>query len=281
MDRRRDLHGLAGGPVLASACPVPPDLTAAGAIATLKADANADPRYNETYNLGATGLRGWIYVGGGSAADGTFTDTTDLLINATNGNVVDPNAPTPTDDFSVAGSVGQWAAFGTNFSVTLSGMASADSTPGPNLGAKLSDGGIERASNGDFGIQDNDDVGPNTAGIDALEGLLVGLDASNLDPSLAFQITGIEVGGVNAPETGTIVNRNDTSKSVGFSASGLVDVNSLDLIINGGISDSETGLDLRRQLRRGQFPHRWVHAEGREQRFRPVHIEFPRHRSGG
>ena len=177
--------------------------------------------------------------GGGSAADGTFTDTTDLLINATNGNVVDPNAPTPTDDFSVAGSVGQWAAFGTNFSVTLSGMASADSTPGPNLGAKLSDGGIDRASNGDFGIRDNDDVGPNTAGIDALEGLLVGLDASNLDPSLAFQITGIEVGGVNAPETGTIVNRNDTSKSVGFSASGLVDVSSLDLIINGGISDSE------------------------------------------
>ncbi len=39
-----------------------PDLTAGGAIAALKADANASPRYARTYNLGATGLRGWIYI---------------------------------------------------------------------------------------------------------------------------------------------------------------------------------------------------------------------------
>ena len=39
-----------------------PDLTAAGAIATLKADASASPLYGRTYNLGATGLRGWIYI---------------------------------------------------------------------------------------------------------------------------------------------------------------------------------------------------------------------------
>ncbi len=55
-----------------------PDLTTAGAIAALKADANANPKYTETYNLGPTGLRGWIYVGGPGAdeyggADGTFT----------------------------------------------------------------------------------------------------------------------------------------------------------------------------------------------------------------
>ena len=39
-----------------------PDLTAAGAIATLKADANSSPLYPESYKLGATGLRGWIYI---------------------------------------------------------------------------------------------------------------------------------------------------------------------------------------------------------------------------
>ena len=39
-----------------------PDLTAAGAIATLKTDTNASPVYGETYNLGATGLRGWIFI---------------------------------------------------------------------------------------------------------------------------------------------------------------------------------------------------------------------------
>ena len=39
-----------------------PDLTAAGAIATLKTDPNSSPLYGETYNLGPTGLRGWIYI---------------------------------------------------------------------------------------------------------------------------------------------------------------------------------------------------------------------------
>jgi len=44
-----------------------PDLTAAGAIAALKADdlltdPQSSPRYSNTYNLGPTGLRGWIYI---------------------------------------------------------------------------------------------------------------------------------------------------------------------------------------------------------------------------
>lgn len=38
------------------------DLTVTGAIATLKADASASPVYSQTYNLGPTGLRGWIYI---------------------------------------------------------------------------------------------------------------------------------------------------------------------------------------------------------------------------
>ncbi|MBL9146158.1 MAG: Ig-like domain repeat protein [Verrucomicrobiaceae bacterium] len=50
-----------------------PDLTLAGAIATLKTDTNSSPLYTETYNLGPTGLRGWIYIGGGNGADGTIT----------------------------------------------------------------------------------------------------------------------------------------------------------------------------------------------------------------
>ncbi|MEI6603733.1 MAG: DUF6288 domain-containing protein [Verrucomicrobiota bacterium] len=39
-----------------------PDLTAAGAIATLKTDLNASPVYGQSYNLGSTGLRGWIFI---------------------------------------------------------------------------------------------------------------------------------------------------------------------------------------------------------------------------
>ena len=56
----------------------PPDLTVTGAIATLKTDAAASPIYSHTYNLGATGLRGWMYLRRGYGTtygqDGTMTD---------------------------------------------------------------------------------------------------------------------------------------------------------------------------------------------------------------
>ena len=58
-----------------------PDLTAAGAIAALKTDPSAKPVYGETYNLGSTGLRGWIYIGGGTPYDGTLTiDSRQILV---------------------------------------------------------------------------------------------------------------------------------------------------------------------------------------------------------
>ena len=54
---------LAIWPAAARAVVLNPDLTAAGVIAALKADAGYTTRpYSETYNLGATGLRGWIYI---------------------------------------------------------------------------------------------------------------------------------------------------------------------------------------------------------------------------
>ncbi len=47
-----------------------PDLTGAGVIAALKSDPNYSNRpYSETYNLGPTGLRGWIYIDGNNAGD--------------------------------------------------------------------------------------------------------------------------------------------------------------------------------------------------------------------
>ena len=48
----------------------PPDLTGAGVIAALKSEYYYSSRpYSETYNLGATGLRGWIYIAGNNAGD--------------------------------------------------------------------------------------------------------------------------------------------------------------------------------------------------------------------
>jgi hypothetical protein len=48
----------------------PPDLTGAGVITALKSNSSYSNRpYSETYNLGATGLRGWIYIDGNNAGD--------------------------------------------------------------------------------------------------------------------------------------------------------------------------------------------------------------------
>ncbi len=49
----------------------PPDLTATGVIAALKADdllatPHYSPRYSQTYNLGPTGIRGWICISSGN-----------------------------------------------------------------------------------------------------------------------------------------------------------------------------------------------------------------------
>ena len=45
-----------------------PDLTAAGVIAALKSTPTYSNRpYSETYNLGPTGLRGWIYIDGNNS----------------------------------------------------------------------------------------------------------------------------------------------------------------------------------------------------------------------
>lgn len=67
-------------PAFALAFSPKPDLTAAGAIVTLKTDTNSSPLYGETYNLGATGLRGWIYIGGGNGADGTITTSSRQIL---------------------------------------------------------------------------------------------------------------------------------------------------------------------------------------------------------
>ena len=49
---------------------VNPDLTGAGVIAALKSDPKYSSRpYSETFNLGATGLRGWIYIDNNNAGD--------------------------------------------------------------------------------------------------------------------------------------------------------------------------------------------------------------------
>ena len=87
----------------------PPDLTSAGVIAALKSNASYSSRpYTETYNLGATGLRGWIYIDGNNAGtDGLITaQSRQILVTVAS---VPGNAVLAMDDVilgAMAGSTG-------------------------------------------------------------------------------------------------------------------------------------------------------------------------------
>jgi hypothetical protein len=99
------LHRRVFSPVLALALSIagvctaqttPPDLTASGAIAALKTNANgnATPVYGDTFNLGPTGLRGWIHLnfsGFDYQASGRISDASRQILVTTSsspGNVV-------------------------------------------------------------------------------------------------------------------------------------------------------------------------------------------------
>lgn len=175
----------------------------------------------------------------GSEGATRFTDSTPLQLDA-NGNAVDPNIGNGFEDFEVNGGTEQAAANNTNFSLSLQGMSSVNETAGADLGAKLADGGIDRSSNGDLGIRDNDDAGPNQDGIDPGEGYLVGIDTSSLDSSLAMQITAIEFSAA-VDDKATIVNRSAPNRFTVLTGNfnGVVDVSSLELIARSGESVSE------------------------------------------
>ena len=179
-------------------------------------------------------------LGSGSEGDTTYSDSTPFGIDAT-GNFFTYDEGSEFQDFSVVeGTVYEAAAFGADMDFTLQGMSNVDTA----TGAKLADGGIDRSSSGMLGVRGSD-----TNGIDSLEGFLLGIDATDLDPSLTFQITEVWVEFVGGVETGKIVNRNDISKSMTFGAvgtgsdwegsTGAIDVSELDLTVRGGIFDDE------------------------------------------
>ena len=184
-------------------------------------------------------------LGGGSESNTTFSDSSSIGIDGTGAGV--SNNVSPSQDFDVTGSVGNPLAFNTDFDFILLGMSSVDDGAGVDFGAELADGGIDRAGDGDLGIR-----GGSGNGLDTLEGFLLGLDMTNLDTALAMQIVGIEIQFVDNGESGTIVNRNDTSKSLTFgrnvpgvdvaissNSEIVIDVSSLDLTVSGGSVDAE------------------------------------------
>jgi hypothetical protein len=135
-------------------------------------------------------------------------------------------------------------AFNTSFGFTVDSVATVNTTVGVNYGAAVTGGTIDRAAAGDFGVQDSDLTGPLTNGIDLNEGFIIGIDASTLNPALAWKLTGVLVTALQTPnEQVTIVNRSNTNLSMtvtsGFNGPGTIDVSNLNIIVQGGTSSSD------------------------------------------
>lgn len=91
-------HSITG---VCTAQTTPPDLTASGAIATLKTNGSATPKYADTFNLGPTGLRGWIHCnfnGFDYAASGRLTDASRQLVVTTASTPATVNDALAVDD---------------------------------------------------------------------------------------------------------------------------------------------------------------------------------------
>ena len=181
---------------------------------------------------------------GGSEGNALFTDSSTLSVSAAG--VVTYSNSSATDDWGVtATTVTASGALSKTFNVTIGGMATANTTPGGDYGQKLTDGGIDRASDGLLGIR-----GGTGGGIDLNEGFTFGLDLLTLGTAAGIQITkiGVKFAGA-ANERGVIVNRMATSKQIVFGKSGTpgvtfpvtdadteIDVTSLNLFVTGGKS---------------------------------------------
>ncbi len=181
---------------------------------------------------------------GGTEGNSFYSDSSVLSVSAAG--VVTYSNSTTTDDWGVtASTVTPSGALSKTFSVTLGGMATVNTTAGGSFGQKLTDGGVDRASDGLLGIR-----GGIGGGIDLNEGFNFGLDLLTLGSTAGIQITKIGVkfaGAVN--ERGVIVNRGATSKQIVFGKSGTpgvthpvtdadtdIDVTSLNLFVTGGKS---------------------------------------------
>lgn len=165
-----------------------------------------------------------------TGTEGVTADTTTVTIDGAGS----ASVPTPSDDYSTSGSISEALGFSTTFDITLDAVSVINTTVGADFGGKTTDGLIDRASGGELGVRDT-----RGNGIHLNEGFLIGIDATNLSASLAWQITGIRFRFLGGGEEYTVVNRANTSSLLTGTSDGLLDVTSLGLTVPGGTSSSE------------------------------------------
>ncbi len=157
-----------------------------------------------------------------AGSGGTSADTTVISVNGL-------GRPSANEDFAVSGSVSASGARNRKFSFTIDAVGLAS-----NSGARMKDAVIDRDSGGKLGV-----FGGSSNGIEALEGFLIGINAAELEPGHAWQLTGIRFELINGDESFTIINRNDPSRRMTGTSNTMVDISRLGLLVNGGSADAE------------------------------------------
>ena len=155
-------------------------------------------------------------------SEGRSATNTAININAS-------GSPTVTGDFKANGSVAASGAFNRSFSFTIDAVGHCSSS-----GARLTDALIDRDDSGKLGVR-----GGAGNGIDRLEGFLIGIDATSLEPGHAWQLTGIRFEFIAGDESFTILNRNNPSRRLTGRSNSMVNVSDLGLLVNGGSADAE------------------------------------------
>ncbi|WOO41034.1 DUF7594 domain-containing protein [Rubellicoccus peritrichatus] len=177
-----------------------------------------------------------------SGTENSLSFSTTLSIDSV-GNVSDESH----GEFAVSGSSSEPASYNSYITLTIDGVAVTKTTAGDGFGGIGLRGEISRDGNGWFGVID-----PLGQGMDSLNGLNIGIDAAALDPSLRVQVVALSISYIDADETGTIVNRNDTSQLITFDRIGAnsatdieidrfdtIDVSSLNLFVDGGTANAD------------------------------------------
>ena len=144
-------------------------------------------------------------------------------------NINTSGRPTVTGDFTASGSIAASGALNRTLSLTLNAVGLSSSS-----GARLTDALIDRDDSGKLGVR-----GGAGNGIDRLEGFLIGIDATALEPGHAWQLTGIRFEFIGGDESFTILNRNNPSRRLTGRSNGMVNVSDLGLLVNGGSADVE------------------------------------------
>ena len=130
-------------------------------------------------------------------SEGISADTAAIAVNAA-------GTASASGDFSVTGSVSTSGALNRGFSFTIDAVGLASDS-----GARVTDALIDRDSVGKLGVR-----GGTGNGIETFEGFLIGVNAVELEPGHAWQLTGIRFEFISGDESYTIVNRNDPSRRI-------------------------------------------------------------------